>query len=546
MQQWQGDWREAFWVEAGNSESQPWDMIVIGGGITGAGILREAVRYGLRVVLLEQNDFGSGTSSRSSKLVHGGLRYLAEGQWRLTLESVRERQRLLNEAPGLVDTLGFISPGYEGQKTPLWMMRIGLFVYDLMAGRLQTRGMTVSEVNQRVPRLNQQGLQGALYYSDAQTDDCRLVMRVITQALTDSADSLAVNYARVTDMLQSNQQITGVQVEDRLTGKHYSLRARQVVNASGAWADDVRALAGTAPRLRPLRGSHLVFPFYRLPVTEAVTLFHPVDNRPLFAVPWEGAVIFGTTDLDHDQSLSDQPVITAQETEYLLGGINRLFPDIQLGLQDVIATYAGVRPVVAGGRADAAPGEESREHVIWQEKGMITLAGGKLTTFRPIAREVLGLARETLCEIPEEQPDRRVLDAVDLSAVNTAKLSGAQVQRLVGRFGNRLNMLLAETPQALLRPIAGTPYLWAELVWVCDQEAVMTLEDLMLRRLRLGLVTAEGGKALLPRVREVCHDTLGWDDERWDSEMKNYLNCWQQQHAPDAGYASDAANRVAA
>ncbi|MGH8453159.1 MAG: glycerol-3-phosphate dehydrogenase/oxidase, partial [Nevskiales bacterium] len=396
-------WRETVWAGL----SRPWDLIVIGGGISGAGILREAARCGLRVLLLEQNDFASGTSSRSSKLVHGGLRYLKTGQWHLTLESVRERERLLRDGAGLVEPLGFVLPVYKDQRPPGWMLRAGLFAYDLMARHLQHRPLDVSELLMVAPHIREQGLQGGLLYPDAQTDDARLTLRVIQEALAGGRNAAALNYARA-ELLRENGRVCGVRVQDCVYGRSAEVRTTVVINASGSWADRVRGQIGAAPRLRPLRGSHLVFPYHRLPVAQAVSLFHPQDRRPVFVFPWEGAVIVGTTDLDHAGDLDQEPVISAGEADYLMHALHYQFPALNVQLEHAIASYCGVRPVIAGGHAD--PSKESREFALWDEEGLLTITGGKLTTFRTTALQVLRAARRQLPALSALRDDAPILD----------------------------------------------------------------------------------------------------------------------------------------
>jgi glycerol-3-phosphate dehydrogenase len=331
------------------------DMIVIGGGITGAGIFHEAARSGASVLLLEQADFASGTSSGSSKLVHGGLRYLKTGQWRLTQESVRERQRLLREAAGLVETQPFMMPVYRGVKPGRAALRVGLWLYDRMAGGCaRSRWIGAAEALALEPQMRSEGLEGAMLYDDARTDDARLVLRLLFDGTGPQA--IARNYTRVVELLRHDGRVSGVGIQDPLQDTAREIRADMVVNATGAWAG---ALGGAAaPKLRPLRGSHYVFPSARLPVGRAVSWLHPRDHRPVFAYPWEGATLYGTTDLDHNETRFQHPRLSTAESEYLIEGLAHQFPGLQLTARDALTTYSAVRPVVAGGKAD--PSAESR------------------------------------------------------------------------------------------------------------------------------------------------------------------------------------------
>jgi glycerol-3-phosphate dehydrogenase len=495
------------------------DLIIIGGGITGAGIAREAVRTGARVLLVEQGDFASGTSSWSSKLVHGGLRYLKNGQWRLTLESVRERQRLMREAPGLVNPQIFLMPLYRGIKPGKLTMRLGLWLYDRMAGDSErSRWLAAQQLLQLEPQLRRENLLGAVRYLDAGTDDARMVIRLILDSVAEGLTAL--NYVRVEKMLSEGDRIVGVRLQDRLSGTHADIHASMVINATGAWADQLPGAPSGAPKLRPLRGSHFVFPASRLPIRHAVSWLHPKDSRPIFAYPWEGAVVYGTTDLDHAGTALDSVVMSGEEAKYLLDGLAHQFPALSFTAADAISSYAGVRPIVDSGKAN--PSAESRESALWASPGLVNITGGKLTTFRVTARAVL---KEAARQLPRLHP------AADGAAF--ARTPDRGDSRLFGRLGMRAQNLLDEMPlEERQQMIATTPYSWAELRWAARHEQVVHLDDLLMRRTRIGLVVAMGGREILPRVGEICRDELGWDEARWNSEMTRYLDIWRQRHAP--------------
>lgn len=478
-----------------------YDLVIIGGGITGAGILREAIRTSASVLLLEQNDFASGTSSCSSKLVHGGLRYLKNGQWRLTLESVRERQRLMREAPGLIHPQPFLMPLYQGSKPGKAVMRMGLFLYDLMAGHFKSRSLDATGVLALEPDIRKEKLLGAVSYEDAGTDDARLVLRLIFDAMAEGAEAL--NYVHAT-----MPQAGVVLLHDHESKATREIQAGVVVHATGAWA----GLAPQAPLLRPLRGSHFVFSQARFPLRRAVSWLHPKDQRPIFAYPWEGAVVYGTTDLDHAGGL-EEPVMTPAESAYLMEGVKHQFPNLNLRAEEAVSTYSGIRPVVAGGAAD--PSAESRESAMWSAPGMVGITGGKLTTFRVTARQVLAEAAKQL-PVLKPVPAGRVF-------AETAP------DRLSGRLGAARAQLGNEREF-----ITGTPYCWAELRHALRHEQVFRLTDLLMRRTRIGLVMVRGGAELLPRLKILCQQELGWNDDRWQQEEHNYLDEWQRLHAPVA------------
>ena len=345
---WNKNWREEIWQNL----DQPWDIVVVGGGITGAGILREATRLGLKTLLVEQRDFAFGTSSRSSKLVHGGLRYLKQGKIGLTQASVQERQKLQESAPGLVDPLGFLLANEKGsgQLREKWLVRAGLSFYDLVALQWSHRYYSPQEVWMLAPRLNVQDLAGAFHYFDAQTDDARLVLRVIREAV--DAGGTAVNYMAAVDLIREEGHVVGVTLQDRETNRKKGVRANIVINATGAWADDLREKVDQEPRLRPLRGSHLIFPQWRFPIAQAVSFNHPLDGRFVFIFPWDGVTLVGTTDVDHSEELSHEPHITPGEVAYLMAAVESRYPSLALKLDDVMATFAGVRPVINTGKLD--------------------------------------------------------------------------------------------------------------------------------------------------------------------------------------------------
>lgn len=517
---WPHGWRQAAWAAL----KSPWDMIVIGGGVTGAGILALAAGMGLRVLLLEQDDFAAGASSRSSKLVHGGLRYLKHMQLKLTRASVQERQHLLQAAPGLVAPMNFIYPVFEGDKPGAWLLEFGLGVYThLAADTGGYRELTPVDMLMLAPGLRQRDLQNGYLYADAQTDDARLVLRLLHDALAaNPGRAVALNYARVTGLLRAGDKVAGVQVRDQTTGAEHEALAAIVINATGAWADRLRRQTGAAARLRPLRGSHLFFSPGRFPVYQAIAMLHPDDGRPVFAYPWEGVTLLGTTDIDHKADLGDEPAISAAETAYLLRVAQHHFPDLGLSRKDVISTQAGIRPVVDSGKAE--PSAEARDHVTWLEDGLLTVTGGKLTTFRLLAVDALRAAHEANPALP--RPDARLSLLAPLPT--TQPLPGVErrlVTRMWGRYGAATPQMAGETGETWAA-IPGTPYHWAELAWSAQNEAVVHLDDLLLRRFRLGILLADGGHSLLARLRP----HLGWDDERWAAEVERYRHIWQRAH----------------
>jgi len=508
-----------------------WDIIIVGGGITGAGIFREAVRIGLKVLLLEQKDFAWGTSSRSSKMVHGGLRYLKEGKFMLTRISVKERERLLKEAPGLVSPKEFLVPIYSDHGPGRGAFELGLSIYGLMAYEKQHNYLDTEDFLNLEPMINPENLVGGFQYLDSQVDDARLVLRLINEGIAYGGS--AVNYVKVTEVLRDqNGDVAGVSAAESDAGASRTFSSKVVINATGPAAEAFHPSPKSNLHLRPLRGSHLIFPTSALPVSRPISFFNPSDNRAIFAAPWEGATLFGTTDIDHDHDLGKEPVTSKEEVVYLMDAMHHFFPSLDISLKDCISTQAGVRPVLSEGKLE--PSKESREDVIWVDKGLVTVTGGKLTTFRKMALDTLKAASHFLSL--DLKPNNRspvfVKVRPEMPAGN--KLSPAQWRRLQGRYGEGVKDLIAMCGPEDLTMIPGTPALWAELPFAARYEQVKHLSDLLLRRVRIGLVMPRGGREYLDRIQQLCSTILPWDGARWEAEKRAYLELLHHAHSvPD-------------
>jgi len=549
---WASGWRKKAW----KSLEEPWDLIIIGGGITGAGILAAAARSGLRVLLLEKGDFGSGTSSRSSKMIHGGLRYLKQMQVKLTRESVHERQYLLQAAPGLVEPLGFVYPVYESDRLSPWLVRLGLGIYTRLApdtGKYQR--LNELDISLMAPGLRVDDLARGFHYTDAQTDDARLVLRLLHDGLRASEGSAAaLNYCAVTGLIRDGNKLTGVKIKDETSGDSADVFGGLVINSTGVWADELRSKVGKKPRLRPLRGSHLFFKLERMPIYQAAAFSHPDDGRPVFVYPWEGVTLAGTTDVDHRSRLSKEPSISVKEAAYLLRAVQHAFPELELTKEDVTSTQAGVRPVISTGKKD--PSAESRDYALWIENGLLTVTGGKLTTFRVSAVDALKEAHKLNRRVPEPSSDVQVFDALEPSSfarasevfdsvkpsVSLPGICSSLSRRMCGRYGAAAARI-ADLPSDLLRNIEGTPYLWAEVAWSAENEAICHLDDLLLRRFRLGILLPDGGQSLLPELKAVVKDKLGWDERRWKSEVERYIPIWKIAHGLPKDWKERAISR---
>jgi len=503
------------------------DVVVIGGGITGAAVARQAVRAGLRVALLEARDFAWGASSRSTKLVHGGIRYLPQLQLKLVLESVRERKRLSAENPDFVRPLPLVvlSPR---SRISRWGTRAVVGTYHALLGRRSPPALSTRGLAWLFPQLRAVDGMLGFPYDEAQVDDARLVLRLVREAAR--AGAVALNHVRVIGLLREQGEVAGVTVEDVLEGRQAAVSARAVVNATGVASDRLRGELEGAPRMRPLRGSHLVFPAWRFPLAAGISLQHPRDGRWMVALPWEDVTLFGTTDVDHPDAPGEEPSITPAEVAYLLEALDARFPAQALRAGDIVSTFAGVRPVVSGGFAD--PSREPRDSWIGLEHGLLTVTGGKLTTCRATAHAALAALRSRIPELSRLDRDARLLDAAPVSL--DARLPAHARARLLGRYGAEASSLVAAARAGELEPIADTSTLWAEIRWAARAEAPGHLDDLLLRRVRIGLMLPEGGMNLLDRVREICADELGWTAERWQREATSYAALWRSHHAVPA------------
>ena len=528
------DFRKAELIE--RLASRIWDVAVVGGGITGVAVARGAARAGLSVVLFEQRDFACGTSSRSSKMIHGGLRYLKQAKIGLVKEGARERERLLQEGAGLVEPLKYLYLIHEGDKMRPWMLSSGLRLYQALAkskrpfGRLNEMACWLSAPNVRL-----KGLKAAFSYFDGIVDDARLVYRVLREA--ERFGAITMNYTKVEGLLRNAKgEVAGLAVSDLRSGATHEIQARVVVNAAGALGDKLRAHLGKPAMLRPLRGAHLVFPQERLPVALSVTFAHHKDGRPIYAFPWQGVTLVGTTDMDHKASLDEEPVASEAEVSYLLEGVERRFLELGLGQKDMLGTYAGIRPVV--GRGDRPPSEESREEALLDEQGLITITGGKLTTFRVMAQKTLASILKRISGRGLQPKGRPVgleptpEGTLSLAMESYPELGLPGTLRLAGRYGQDLWAFMKGVNHADLKTIQGTPYSFAELVHAAENERIVHLDDLLLRRTRLGHLLPKGGAMLGGKLKARLLAPLGWDESRWNAEWKDYLALVDRAYAP--------------
>lgn len=517
---WGPGWRDRAWDRL----QGPWDVLVVGGGITGAGLLLEAARRGLSAALVEGGDFASGTSSRSGKLVHGGMRYLKQARLDLTRALLLERDGLLAARPGLVDPLPFILPTYRTRVRDRAEYATAVRLYDWLRLHGATwRRLDPSQVEAALPGVRTDALDGGYQYGDAVTEDARLVLRTLRDAVR--AGALALSRARCVSLVREGGQVAGAEIADEVGGRSLVARARVVMNATGVWADALRAGMGARPRLRAIRGTHLVIPWHALPLSTAVGFRHPADRRYQYLLPWEGVILAGTTDEDDSSGAAADPRVTEAEVAYLLQGLAHQFPGAGIGEAALIGAFAGVRPVVQTGNPD--PYRTGRDSVLWEEDGLVTVVSGKLTGFRAIVERALARVKPAAPAAGAEGASADTEGALDALPPDARR-------RIAGRYGPDAPGLVGAARGGELSPVEGTPILWAEVRWGARAEGVLHLDDLLLRRTRLGLILPRGGEAVLPRVGEICREELGWDAARWEAEVMRYSALWRETLAPPA------------
>jgi glycerol-3-phosphate dehydrogenase len=507
------------------------DVLVIGGGITGAGVARDAAMRGLSVALVEASDFASGTSSRSSRLVHGGVRYLEHGQLGLVFEACRERRILATIAPHLVRPLQFMWPVYEKARIKLWKLRAGLFLYDALAlGRNlgRHRVLSVHVVTALEPELRHMGMTGGASYFDAATDDIRLTLATVLSAR--DAGAIVLNHISVHDLLMTSDGVCGARAVDLRTGIDVEIRARAVVNAAGPWSDAIVRMAEPQARraVRGTKGVHVSVPRDRIRNNGALTLLSPIDGRVMFVLPAGAFSIIGTTDTEFD-GRPERVRATSADITYLLRSANAFFPGAHLQPSDVVAAWAGIRPLVASG--DKNPDAVSREHAIaWTVPGLLSVTGGKLTTYRAMAADVMDtIARRYRIGHGRAATHKQSLPGGDIEsledelALARATIGAPDIaEHLVHAYGTRWRAIwqLANVDRALAeRLVPELPYIAAELDWGVTHEMARTLGDLLIRRLHVAFETRDHALSIAPAVVERLAQLMSWNVE---DELQSY------------------------
>jgi glycerol-3-phosphate dehydrogenase len=506
------------------------DLLIVGGGITGVAVARDASLRGFHTALVEKGDFGSGTSSRSTRLIHGGIRYLEYGEFKLVFDASSERRLMRKVAPRLVRPLAFLYPLYRGQKPAPWKLRIGMVLYDalsLFRNVQRHRWLRPAEVQRREPLVAGRGLLSAARYYDAQVDDARLTL--LTAKAAHLHGAVMVNHARVVGLMKAGGRVVGAHVVDEVSGREVAVRAKIVVNAAGVWVDGVRGMDEQAcqPMIRPTKGIHLVVPRARLYSQHAVIFSVPRDGRHIFLIPWGDFTLIGTTDTDYDGD-RDRPAADLDDVEYLLEALQHTFPGAQIQAGDIVSTWAGLRPLVS---APGSPSALSRQHVILESpSGLITIAGGKLTIQRMMAEQVTDLVQKNLAAgwgvlARSDCRTREPLEGAQIEPARVSGVDGVASRHLLDAYGGDVTWVLAyaeENPSLGECIVPGLPYLMAETLYAVQHEMALTLCDVLIRRTHVIYETWDGGVGQARAVAELMAPRLGWDEVEIERQVAAY------------------------
>ncbi len=541
-------------------ESEQFDVLVIGGGVTGAGVALDAVARGYKVALVEKIDFASGTSSKSTKLVHGGIRYLPNFDFALVHEALVERGTLLRNAPYLVQPVGFILPLYEGDRHPVGLpfstpggiglgliMDIGLWMYDFMAGMFagsrgvkRHRRLSRNKVMELAPALVTEGLKEGFVYYDAQTNDARLTLALIRTAAQFGAD--IANYAEVTSFVTENGKVTGAHVRDQLGNQDITVRARHIVNATGVFSEQIEALAGYEPQVQvnPSKGVHLVFSCEDVKLgNDAIVLPETDDKRILFLVPWESRAIFGTTDTGSGDL--DHPTATQEDISYLLNHLKR-YLSVQLTEDNIISVYAGYRPLLSS-RGGHSTAKLSRTHAVLQsQSGLVTIVGGKLTTYRRMAQDTVDVLSRRDGSTPIHPTQNLPLQGSagwlarqrDVEVKGLALGLSPQTINHLRHYGSEalgLLKLIEDDAELGRRLIDDLPYIRAEVIYACRHEMAMTPYDVLARRTSIMLEDRQRGLGALDDVVSLMANEHNWSPEQQQLMGDTFRSAVQQQLA---------------
>jgi glycerol-3-phosphate dehydrogenase len=505
-------------ISTAQNKSGYFDVVIIGGGATGLGAAVDSASRGYSTLLLEQHDFSKGTSSRSTKLVHGGVRYLQQGNVALVLEALRERGLLIQNAPHLVRNQSFIVPNYDWWEGPFY--GVGMKVYDMLAGKLglgPSKNLSLKKTIELLPTLEQKGLRGGVIYFDGQFDDSRLAINLVQSAVEHGGT--LINYSKVIGLIKTNDMVDGVKVKDQLSGEEYEINSRVVVNATGVFTDSVLKMDNpeNKPIIAPSQGVHLVIDKEFLPGESAIMVPHTDDGRVLFAVPWNGKVVVGTTDtavespdLEPKALEAEIEFILKHATQYLTGNPTK---------KDVRSVFAGLRPLVKAGGDGKSTSSLSRDHtLIVSETGLVTITGGKWTTYRKMAQDTIDQAA-TVAGL-------NIKECVTENLRIHGWLKNVDKDDPLHHYGSdrvEINKIINETPELGELLHKRLPYLKAEVIWGVRNEMAMTVEDVLSRRTRALLLDAKASVEMAPEVAKLMAKELG-KDEKWQKEQVSEYN----------------------
>ena len=554
--------RKEMWEKLGTNV----DVLVVGGGITGCGVARDAVRRGLSVALVEMQDLAFGTSSRSSKLVHGGLRYLEHYEFGMVFESLSERRILLDLAPHLVNPLGFLFPVYKDARQSLFMINAGMWLYDgLSLFRSPKRHKTLKpkEVGEEEPCLTRENLKGAPLYYDCATDDARLTLETALDAA--ECGATIATWAKVKGFLKTPEgRVQGAMVKNLLTGEIKEVKAKVVINATGPWTDATMSMSAPQKQgvLRPTKGVHIVVDRKKLPINNAVVCFHPTDERVLFAIPWGDRTYIGTTDTDYKGN-PGEVAADSNDVSYLIDAAAAYFPEHPIDRGDVLSTWAGLRPLIAppiDENGEVSTAQVSREHeILVGNDGLITIAGGKLTTYRKMSAEVVDRAVDLLRlmgtlpkDLKEAKTDRHPLPggvgwpedddhAAVASTIQEASggvLTEATSRLLADTYGMRgvpVASLCKENNELAEAIVPHRPEILAQVVWAAREELCATVSDVMIRRTQLYFREENQGLDAVDKVAALLASELGWSDD----EKANHIAMYQKDVARSRQWQSE-------
>ncbi|MBI4854191.1 MAG: glycerol-3-phosphate dehydrogenase/oxidase [Acidobacteria bacterium] len=533
-------------------QQEAFDILIIGGGITGVGAAQDAASRGLKVALIERGDYAIGTSSRSSKLIHGGLRYLAQGNFRVTYESCAERALLQDLAPHLVKPLSFLVPIYRlGHGL---MVFTGLWLYDIVSmvknSRFHQR-VSAKKACEMVPMLESQGLHLGFLYHDCQTNDSRLVMEVIKSAA--SYNAISCNYLEASDLIKEQNFVVGAKAKDLITGQEISIRAKQVINATGVWLDKMCQAdePQSNSKVRPAKGVHITIARSRIPSQQAL-LFESAynDKRSLFFIPWYEGIIIGTTDTDFKGNI-DSPLASDEDIKYIIESTNKVFPHAKLTNKDILSSYAGLRPLIDEGSKSTK--DISREHRIFESNsGLISIAGGKLTTYRLMANQLMDVVlksmkvRNLIKEINPTITDKiflsgftpnknpvKLLQTLTWPKARKLGIDDSVADHLVEDYGTNVEEILSivkEQPDlsALLTPTL--PFIQAEVIYCVRAEQATHLDDFLVRRSRIAFLSADQGVSVASSVAHLMGQELNWSQSKIETELHRYKESFATQY----------------